>query len=180
MQPTGDLRADPAAAASDEYHFVLHRCHGRKRTIAGLQAHPEQCVNRACYQLGSRLVVTAVFKGIGGPTIKCGNCFGSVQIVGQISPDPRDEVRGVRTGGQPVALRQRCTGQWPRRAPASSRSGRRGSARRADQAVRPTDRRPGHASPIPGPGCRGSWTSCARPSRSFRRARSGGRIGVRH
>ena len=60
--------------------------------------------------------------------------------------------------------------------PRGSRTGRCGSAPRTDPAGSPPDRHRRRAAATPAPGCRGSWTSCGRPSRSCRRAHSGVRI----
>lgn len=42
--------------------------------------------------------MATVFQRIGGPTIKCGNRFGSIQVIGQVLAHPGDHIGGVWAG----------------------------------------------------------------------------------
>src|SRR3984957_357215 len=64
------------------------------------QFHSKQRIRCSGDRARRLSVVATVFQRIGSPTIQCGKRFGCIEIVGEILAQPRDQVGGVRPGGQ--------------------------------------------------------------------------------
>ena len=143
----------------------------------GLQLDAQQCVDRGRHRLRRLAVVPAVVERIGSPTIKRGKRFRCIEIVGEIPAHSGDHIGCIGPDRQRRRrLASAAAGAPHRPAPHHSTTGQRGNDRPAARAGSPPVRRRRRATGRPAPGFPGSCSSCGRPSRSFPRARSAGRI----